>query len=65
MAFSKDWMLGAAMTCAMRIIGSIGQDKKTLNSEGEVEFLRNMYMNDGNVYGYLNRSIPNLITKDM
>lgn len=36
-----------------------------MNSNGEIEFLRNYYANDGTVKGYINRSIPNIIAKDM
>lgn len=64
-AFAKDWRSTVALNVVMRIMGSIGQDNKILNSNGEIEFLRNMFYNDGVIRGYLNRTIPNLICKDM
>lgn len=42
-----------------------GNDKKLLSGEGEIEFLRKLTLNDGIIYGYLNRSIPNLVCKDL
>ena len=46
-------------------MGLVGQDIKMLIGEGEFEFLRNDYLSDGKIYGFLNRSIPNLVTSDL
>lgn len=46
-------------------MGHVGNDLKILIDEGTIEFLRNLILNDGVMRGYLNRSIPNLVSKDM
>lgn len=47
----------------LKMHGHEGQDLKVINGH-ELEFLRKMYLSDGSIKGYLNRSIPNLVATD-
>lgn len=49
----------------MKAAGHKGSDLKVMIGKGEIEFLRNNYLDDGCIYGFLNRSIPNLISSDL
>lgn len=59
-----NWVSAVMMNIGMRVCGHVGNDDKILIDEGCTEFLRNITLPDGTVRGYLNRSIPNLISKD-
>lgn len=48
----------------MRAGGQNGQDSKLIVGHGEMEFLRRMFTKTGCIYGYLNRSIPNIVATD-
>lgn len=49
----------------MRCAGQDGADNKLIVGRGEFEFLRRMFCHDGVIRGYLNRSIPNVISTDL
>jgi hypothetical protein len=51
---------GIALTYCMRLLGLTGQDLKIMLKPAEGELLRYLYCG-GQKYGYINRSIPNLV----
>jgi len=64
-AFTSSWMNSVLMSVMSRCAGHVGNDYKILIDNGTIEFLRNIIMDDGIYRGYLNRSIPNMVSKDM
>lgn len=63
--FTTNWLTCAMLNVGMRVAGHKGSDLKLLIGRGEIEFLRNDYLNDGRIYGFINRSIPNLVSSDL
>lgn len=62
---TKSWLKAVLMNVGMRFAGHLGNDLKILIDHGSIEFLRNFTQKDGIMRGYLNRTIPNLICKDL
>lgn len=59
------WLDAVLMNVMCKVCGHTGSDMKILIDNGVIEFLRKMTLSDGIVRGFLKRSIPNIISKDM
>lgn len=62
--FTTSWIASVILNIGMRNAGQLGQDSKLIVGNGEFEFLRRMFCQDGKIRGYLHRTMPNAVGTD-
>lgn len=64
-ALTSSWLVSVLLNVHMRLSGQNGQDTKLIVGNGEFEFLRRLFCEDGIIRGYINRTIPNAVSTDL